>query len=246
MKHLSHEATKQIEIIPGILEQKFSAIEQKIRLIENLVSWVQIDVLDGTLFNNSCFHDPEPFADLDSSLKMEAHLMVKDPVRYVEPFFAAGFDRFIAHLEGFSKEGEGKENVYDFILECQSLNAEIGLAIDLPTPVKEILPYLESIDQVLVMTIHTGRSGQPFQRSALKKIAAIRKINSKIPIEVDGGISPKTAPLVVAAGATRLAATSSIFGRGEVSQAIEELRKSASLSGKGDNSFPLAKPQDLG
>ncbi len=222
------------EVIPGILEQEFSEIEKKIRLVEPFVSWVQIDVLDGSLFSNDCFHDPQPFGDLDTPLLMETHLMVKHPVRYVEPFFAAGFQRFIAHVEafddaqakGFTNGGEEKENIYDFIHICRTFGAEIALAVDLPTPIEAAFPYLESLDQVLVMTINTGRSGQEFEQSALEKIKAIREKDPHIHIEVDGGINPETATLAVNAGATRLAATSSIFKSENIRETIEKLAQS--------------------
>lgn len=215
------------EVIPGILEDEFSDIEKKISLVEPYVSWVQIDVLDGTLFNNSCFHEPSAFRNLDTPLLMEAHLMVQNPVRYVEGLYAGGVNRFIAHIEGFPINGEQKENVYDFINICHQFNAEIGLAVDLPTDIESIFPYLESIDQVLVMTIHTGKSGQAFEKDALKKIEAVREKAPFTHIEVDGGINPETAKLAVAAGATRLAATSSIFKSDNIEQAIKDL-KSAS------------------
>lgn len=214
-----------IEIIPGILEQDFSQIERKIRLVEPYVKWVQIDILDGSLFNNSCFNNPKPLADLDTALFLEAHLMVKNPLKYVEPFYSVGFNRFIAHLEGFDLPN-GEENVYDFFNLCRQFQAESALAIDLPTAVETLFPYLESIDQVLIMTIPTGRSGQSFHHQALKKISTIRRKQPTLPIEVDGGINSQSAPLAVKAGATRLAATSSIFGKKNVKQAIETLRLS--------------------
>lgn len=223
-----------IDVIPGILEQEFPEIEKKIRLVEPYVSWVQIDVLDGTLFNNSCFHDPKPFADLDTQLLMEAHLMVKNPVRYVESYYTAGFERFIAHVEafdeaqakGFVDHGEEKENVFDFINICRQFNAETALAIDLPTPVEDVFPYLESLDQVLVMAINTGKSGQKFEESALEKIKAIRAKDPYVHIEVDGGVNPETAKKAVEAGATRLSANSSIFQSQNMKDVIEKLRQS--------------------
>lgn len=218
-----------VEVIPGILEDEFIEIEKKIRLVEPYVSWVQIDVLDGTLFNNSCFHDPKPFHDLDSHLLLEAHLMVKNPVRYVEPYYAAGFQRLIAHIEAFdaaqAKGFDGEENVFDFINICRQFNAEIAIALDLPTPVEEVFPYLESLDQVLVMTINTGKSGQNFEDRALEKIRAIRAKDPYIHIEVDGGVNPESAKKAVAAGATRLAATSSIFRSDTIKEAIEALKE---------------------
>lgn len=222
-----------VEVIPGILDQDFAEIERKIRLVEPYVSWVQIDVLDGSLFNNSNFHEAKPFADLDTQLLMEAHLMVKNPAQYVASFFAAGFKRFIGHLEAFdheqSRAAQAKgftpeENVYDFLHEVRSFGAEVGLALDLPTPVEEVFPHLDSLDQVLIMTIPTGKSGQSFHEEALEKIKKIRETDPHIHIEVDGGINPETAKRAVAAGATRLAVTSAIFKKDDIKGAIDDLK----------------------
>jgi len=217
-----------IDVIPGILEEDFPEIKKKIKLVEPYVSWVQIDILDGTLFNNSCFHEAQPFSDLDTHLLLEAHLMVKNPIRYIEPFFAAGFQRFIAHIEGFD-EGQDKENMYDFINTCHTFGAEIGVAVDLPTAVDYVFPYLESIDQVLVMTINAGKSGQSFEGEALDKIRTIRDEDPHMHVEVDGGITPDTAKLAVEAGATRLSANSAIFQSDNIKEAIEALKASGSV-----------------
>lgn len=222
-----------IDIIPGILEQNFGEIERKIRLVEPHVSWVQIDILDGSLFDNNNFHEAKPFADLDTPLLMEVHLMVKNPTKYVEPFFAAGFQRFIAHIEAFDEAqakgfAEGGERIEDFLHEVNAYNAEVGLAIDLPTFPEVLFPYLESLDQVLVMTIPTGRSGQSFHPEAIEKIAKIRLKEGSLHIEVDGGINIQTAPSVIAAGATRLAVTSGIFKSDDIKKAISDLQSLSS------------------
>ena len=213
-----------IEVIPGILEIEFSEIERKIRLVEPYVSWAQIDVLDGTLFDNKNFHDARPFADLDTFLLLEAHLMVKNPAQYIEHFFAAGFQRFIGHIEGMTQESESDENVFDFITACRGFGAEIALAVDLPTPIESVFPYVDSLDQVLIMTIPTGKSGQVFHDEALDKIKALREKAPELHIEVDGGINPETAKKVIEAGATRLAVTSAIFKSQNISEAINALK----------------------
>jgi len=211
-----------IDIIPGILEQEFLEIKRKIRLVEPYVSWVQIDVLDGTLFNNTCFNDSKPFSSLSTPLSLEAHLMVKNPSSWIDKFNLPLFRRFIGHIEGFGKR-DFEKKTYDFITKVKGLKKEVALAVDLPTPVERIFPFLDRIDQVLVMTINTGRSGQSFAREALEKIKRVRNADTHIPIEVDGGINEETALLAVAAGATRLAATSSIFGSRDVKEAINRI-----------------------
>ncbi|MCJ7740677.1 hypothetical protein MUP32_05195 [Candidatus Microgenomates bacterium] len=225
------------EVIPAILEKDFPEIEKKIRLVEGLVSWVQIDLADGTLVPNTTFLDPQPFMPLikhmchpelvsgskgmpdqvrhDLSVNFELHLMVKDPLKYIEPFAKSGFKRFFAHVEG--------EKVEEYIEECNRLDVEIGLAIDGPTSWEAIHKYLDDIDAVLVMAIEAGFSGRPFREDTVEKIRKIREIDLEIPIAVDGAMTPENAAKVVAAGATRINSNSYIFNSPDIKEAIEKL-----------------------
>ena len=125
------------EVIPAILEKDFAEIEKKIRLVEKLVRWVQIDIADSTLVPNSTFLDAGYFAGLKTPVSLEVHMMVSDPMIYTQSFIDAGFGRIIAHVEG--------ERVDEFVVYCQERNVEVGLAVDGPTPVEKILPYLETL-----------------------------------------------------------------------------------------------------
>lgn len=183
------------EVIPAILEKDFPEIEKKIRLVEGLVSWVQIDLADGTLVPNTTFLNSAPFASLKIPLKLELHLMVKDPLKYVEPFAKAGFKRFFAHIEG--------EKVEEYIEQCNRYDIEIGLAIDGLTPFEMIKKYLSDIDTVLVMAIEAGFSGRPFREDTVEKIKKIREADLEIPIAVDGAMNEENARKIVAAGATK-------------------------------------------
>ncbi len=229
------------EVIPAILEKDFSEIEKKIRLVENLVSWVQIDLADGTLVPNTTFLDPTLFAGIIKGLKdtskvfrrdsfeveeivkskahklsFELHLMVKDPLKYIEPFAKSGFKRFFAHVEG--------KKVEEYIEDCNRLDVEIGLAIDGPTNWQAVHKYLNDIDTVLVMAIDAGFSGRPFREDTVEKIRKIREIDLEIPIAVDGAMNPENAAKVVAAGATRINSNSYIFNSPDIKAAIEKLR----------------------
>lgn len=205
-----------VEVIPAILDKDFSEIEKKIHLVEGLVSWVQIDLADGTLVPNATFLDPTPFANLKTPLNLELHLMVKDPLRYVERFSQTGFKRFFAHVEG--------DYVEEYIAKCCKLGVEVGLAIDGPTLFTKIHPYLDNLDCVLVMAIEAGESGRPFREDTLEKIKKIREIDLEIPIAVDGAMTPENAQKVVAAGATRINSNSYIFTASDVKIAIEKLK----------------------
>jgi len=204
------------EVIPAILEKDFPEIEKKIRLVEGLVSWVQIDLADGTLVPNTTFLDPTPFTSLKTNIKLELHLMVKDPLKYVEPFAKSGFKRFFAHLEG--------ERVEEYLEECNRLDVEIGLAIDGPTNWEAVHKYLNDIDAVLVMAIDAGFSGRPYREDTVEKIRKIREVDLEIPIAVDGAMNEENARKVVAAGATRINSNSYLFNSPDVKEAINTLK----------------------
>lgn len=205
-----------IEIIPAILEKDFAEIEKKIHIMEKLVSWVQIDIADGTLVPNTTFADPVPFSTLKTSLHLEIHLMVKDPLRYLEGFTKAGFKRFYAHVEG--------DFVEEYIQQGYKLGVEVGLAIDGPTDFEKIHPYVDNLDGVLVMAIDAGFSGRPYREDTIEKIKKIREIDMDIPITVDGAMNPENAKKVVTVGATRINSNSFLFLSPDIPGAIKSLR----------------------
>ena len=171
---------KIVEVIPGILEHDFSSIEGKLKKVENLVDWVQIDIV-GDLFNNNNFTNPHAFKQLQTPVSLELHMMIHNPEKVVKDWVDAGFSRLVGHVEGIN-------DIDRFIQTVKEYNKEVGLALDIITPVEAIEKYLKQIDQVLVMCIHTGKSGQLFMDEALTKIKRIRELNEDIEIEVDGGI----------------------------------------------------------
>ena len=210
-----------IEVIPAILEKDFSEIEKKILRVEGLVKWVQIDIADNTLVPNTTFLDPAPFSKLKTSINLELHMMVKDPLIYLEKFAKAGFKRFYAHVEG--------DKVEEYIEKCFDLDAEIGLAIDGPTDFEKIHQYLDNIDCVLVMAIEAGFSGKPFREDTIEKIKKIKDIYFKLPIAVDGAMTAENAKKVIRAGATIINSNSFIFNSIDLHEAIERIKKLSAI-----------------
>lgn len=205
-----------IEVIPAILEKDFDILEKKIHLVENYVEWVQIDIADSTLVPNTSFLDASKFADIKTPVSFELHMMVKDPLRYMESFYKAGFKRYFAHVEG--------DFVEDYIAMCYKLGVEVGLAIDGPTSFEKIHEYLDNLDGVLVMAIEAGESGRPFREDTIDKIKRIREIDFEIPIAVDGNMNEENARKVVAAGAIRINSNSYIYNSLDIKVAIEKLK----------------------
>lgn len=205
-----------IEVIPAILETDFAEIERKMLMVEEKVDWVQIDIADGILVPNTVLLQPLLFQKIDTALDKELHMMVKDPLRFLTPFATVGFKRFFAHIEA--------DYVDEYIQKCHELGCEAGVAIDGPTPVAGLTPFIEKVDAVLVMAIEAGFSGRPYREDTAEKISRIRQIDADIPIAVDGAMNDVNAKKVIAAGATRINSNSYIFGSVDVGKRIEILR----------------------
>ena len=211
-----------IDVIPGILEKEWSAIEERLKLVAPHVDWVQIDIADNTLVPNETLLDFTNFSQekLSSELKhlsFEAHLMVANPEKYIKPLADAGFKRIIAHVECTDPRLFLEQATYEHV--------EVGIAIDGPSELELVEPFLDQVDTVLVMTIEAGFSGQEFMQDTVEKIRRIHENLPDLPIEVDGGINDKSSKVVRDVGATRLVSTSFIFKHPDgIATAIEQLK----------------------
>lgn len=207
-----------LEVIPGILEKDWEGVEEKIRLLSPFAKILHIDIIDGKFAPNTTFLDPSPFARYASDFLLELHMMVDNPVDYIDEWVEVGFRRMLGHIEGM-------EDIEEFKSRCKELGVEAGLVIDGPTAVDEVLDYIDdSLDAILVMTIKAGFSGQAFLPEHLEKVKALRSQTS-LPIEVDGGVSIETIKLAKEAGATRFACTSAIFGQPDPHKAYLALQQ---------------------
>lgn len=200
-------------IIPGILETNWEEIEKKINLVAPFAKTIHIDLIDGVFAPTKTFMDPAPFAKYTKNIEFEVHMMVDEPINYLEKFADAGFRRFIGHIEKMSDQVE-------FVARAQILG-EVGLGIDSPTSVEEIKVPVTDLDLLLVMTVKAGESGQEFDKVDLSKIENM-KDNFFIPLEVDGGINPETLIEAKNYGVSRFVATSYIFN-GEARKNFDEL-----------------------
>ncbi|HSW87534.1 MAG TPA: hypothetical protein VLG12_00030 [Candidatus Saccharimonadales bacterium] len=208
-----------IEIIPGVLEQDWDAIEKKIELVKPFAKSIHVDLLDGKFAPNTTWLDPKPFKKYADDLLLEVHMMVENPLSYLKPFADAGFKRFIGHIEKMP-------DLAEFVAQGELLG-EIGLAIDTETPVENITVSYEDLDFVLVMTVKAGFSNQSFLPEMVDKVKQIRQKSAFIPIEIDGGISDETIVQAKEAGATRFVSTGFLF-RGNPHEQYKKLLEKAS------------------
>lgn len=204
-----------IEIIPGVLEQDWDAIEKKIELVKPFAKSLHVDLLDGKFAPNTTWMDPLPFKKYADDLLLEVHMMVENPLQYLKPFADAGFKRFIGHIEKMP-------DLAEFIAEAQLLG-EVGLAIDTSTPVSNITVSYEDLDFILVMSVKAGFSRQSFLSEMMEKVKEIRDKAAFIPIEVDGGISEETITKAYDAGATRFVSTGFLFSGADPHEQYKKL-----------------------
>ena len=212
-----------VKIASSILAADFAKLGEEIASIES-ADYVHFDVMDGMFVPNISFGFPV----LESVRKMtdmilDVHLMIDKPSQYAARFARAGGDIITFHVEA-----EESSKVRTTIEEIQGSGKKAGLSIKPNTPVDALLPYINTIDLVLVMTVEPGYGGQAFIKDSIPKIMEIRNIindkNLNCELEVDGGINIETARLCVDAGANVLVAGSDIFRADNRKKHIAELR----------------------
>ena len=201
---------------PSILAADFKVLGQEMKKTEeNGAAYIHFDVMDGLFVPSISFGMPVLASIHDATEQfMDAHLMVQEPIRYVEAFQKAGADYVTVHLEAC----EDVKTTLDKIHAC---GMKAGLAVNPETDVKELVPYLEDVEMILIMSVHPGFGGQKFIPESLDKIREVRAMlnekNLEIDIQVDGGIYVENVREVLDAGANVIVAGSAVF-RGDAGE----------------------------
>ena len=212
-----------IKIAPSILSADFANLERDIGRI-SAADYVHVDVMDGLFVPNITIGIPVVQAIRPTTkLPLDVHLMIVEPVRYVEQFCDAGADIVTVHVES-----DTEENTRRCIQLIHAKGKKAGVVVKPKTPAEAVLPFLEMVDIILVMTVEPGFGGQSFMADQMEKVARIRGwIDEKNPaceLEVDGGVAPDTCRACIDAGANVLVAGSAVYQAADIPARIAELR----------------------
>jgi len=208
------------KISPSILASDYANLESELGRISNS-DLIHIDVMDGHFVPNITIGAPVVKAlKRVCDIPFDVHLMISNPIDYIEDFANAGADIICFHTESNS-------DIQQTIDKIHSLGKKAALAVKPKTEIDVVLPYLDELSMVLVMTVEPGFGGQSFMAEVMPKIEKIREINKEIDIEVDGGVNEETIKIAAKAGANVFVAGSAVFRAENPNDMIERLRNNA-------------------
>lgn len=212
-----------IKISPSILSADFANLARDIGRIDT-ADYVHVDVMDGLFVPNISIGIPVVKSIRPTtSLPLDVHLMIDRPVRYVEQFCDAGADIVTCHVEA-----DTEENIHEALKKIHEKGKKAGVVVKPKTPASAVLPFIDEVEMILVMTVEPGFGGQKFMMDMMPKLQTIRgyidAMNPTCELEVDGGVDPVTCKICIANGANVLVAGSAVYKAEDIPARIAELR----------------------
>ncbi len=208
-----------LEVLPALLEQDTSELQNKINLVKGKVDRVHLDIMDGEFVPNTTINDPIALSKLDwGELKVAVHLMIARPTLYIKKWCFDPIDLVYVHVEAV-------ENLEENIRLIKEQGRQVGLVINPHTPTYEVKEVLDKIDSVMFMGVEPGFSAQAFNADILEKIKYLRELSPDMHIIADGGVSDKTVGMLRQAGVTAVCANSYIFKSDNLEESIASLQQ---------------------
>mgnify|MGYP001575715192 FL=1 len=205
-----------IEIIPSINSPDFEGIVEKVKKVEPYVQWCHLDVTDGIFSKHLTWHNPADLPLLQTSLKVEVHLMVENPEKHIGQWLISPIKRVIVHLEA-TKD-------IDFIIQkYHEAGTEVGLSIGPDTFWGKLKPWLKKIDLIHVLAVNPGPSGQKMAEDTYEKLKHLREVCPNCRIEIDGGVNIENIGQLARAGANLFVVGAAIFNNPSPEKALTEL-----------------------
>ncbi|MBM4358682.1 MAG: ribulose-phosphate 3-epimerase [Deltaproteobacteria bacterium] len=210
-------------IAPSILSADFGRLALDVTAAEHAgADWIHVDVMDGRFVPNLTLGPPIVKAvRAATKLPVDVHLMIVEPERYLEEFVSAGADLVCVHVEA-------SPHLQRTLRAIRALGAKAGVALNPHTPEESLRYVLEELDLILIMSVNPGFGGQSFLPQVLPKLRALRaeldRRGLSAVLEIDGGITPATAPAAIDAGADVLVAGSAVFGANRRAEATLDER----------------------
>ena len=212
-----------IKIAPSLFAANHADLTGEIKKIEG-AEYIHVDVMDGHFVPNFGIapHIIKAIRPLTQQV-LDVHLMITEPVRYVDVFCDAGADIVTVHVEA-----DTEENIHAALDKIRAKGKKSGVVVKPNTPAQAILPFVDKCDMVLVMTVEPGFGGQKFMEHMMPKVEEIRRyidaMNPACELEVDGGVDPNTAPICIHSGANVLVAGSAVYKAEDIPGRIAQLR----------------------